>query len=272
MAESTLGMFIYDFHFELENPEESQNDALKIGVSDEATLGQPIPKKPRTEEKLTAQPKETSREELKSTSGKGGSFKNYQMGQSSAPAKLAGESFKVNRMKANENESAEETGYGSDESNDYSLGFNGSGLKENSSQSYNGTRLMQCSKMDAEITKALFERKESAILLDKQFCTMSGVSDKGDIEITDLQTQANVSQCDGKSSVAEMVVEAEEGPKQNCNKVMKEQVETCVKDTEARDLKHLSKIPRRASSRLKKDLLLTTDDKTADGQEKKPRR
>lgn len=82
-AESTLGLFLYDFFFERELSQEERMDKLNTKISVEEQDPQPSPKKPRTEPFGGTPEKEATKEYDKSNTSQGGKY--------SGKACLAGE-------------------------------------------------------------------------------------------------------------------------------------------------------------------------------------
>lgn len=73
---------------EREVMEENERDKAKIGVQTDTTADQLAHKKMRTEGDQIPKRQESSKDSGKYSTGKGGSYKQYDIGQQSAPGKL----------------------------------------------------------------------------------------------------------------------------------------------------------------------------------------
>lgn len=126
VAESSLGMMIYDFFYEREIPDAPQNKGIRIGVQSDAPAGQPCSKKLKTGGTTHEKDGATSKLGGSFTYGKdGGGWKTTTM-QQSAPPKISLDKEKDGKGGVQENKEVLAWD-DSEESDSYSLGLNGGG-------------------------------------------------------------------------------------------------------------------------------------------------
>lgn len=286
-AESSLGLMIYDFFFEREVLEEPNKDKNKIGVQTDSATEQPVNKKLKTEEYKQMKNNEPSKGIEKNTPAREENYKKYDWGQSSAPAKLEWE-LRTSRNQKEEEGKGEVSWTESEETDNFSLGINGddgiTGQEDDSPGNYSDTRLVQCSEIhstrnaldliagkllkNAPPRLTLSERDEEPSLtlgmgsqnIISELENEEEVGDKSEvfkIKSGNEHEPDRLMRRHSNTEMGEEVLKTTVG--ELTNVLTKEEVEKY--DAQASKDVQVPRVERRTSSRLRKEMALTTEDK-----------
>lgn len=267
-AESTLGMNIYDFFFEREIHDESQPEERKVGVQIEDPSEQPYHKKMRTEG--AAPPPSTSvKDGGRMYAEKGETYKKHTVQYSSARAKIYGANLKDNKTSNTRGNMEEKSYEESEESDNFSLGINGSGYTElqegESSKGNIEIGLSQCSNISKATKMIINELRNSPFKKDTLLADMEKVGVKSKRWGLVIENEKDF------NSLKENFIPAEGTVKHMSQAFLEEIVElpgsemnNKVEEQPPSNLESCKVAPRedrRTSSRLNKDILLTTEEK-----------
>lgn len=258
-AESSLGLKIYDFFYEREVEEEVRPDIGKTGIRTDASKDQPSPKKIRTENTPTNKTAQSSRGDGGSRFGKEGTYKQNDLSYSSAPAKISWENKASNKNTQTLNKVNETVWEESDESDNFSLGINDNSSpptpeNEHLSGSAN-VGLMRCT---TESVQMIHNHLTDQKLLNVKSSEVRPL--KATDQLESAESLKNMKQ-NSREDTPSLMMEDEKVTliaKEQSSNLEAEKLQRVSHMTNKEDDKVLAK---RTSTRLQKDIMLTTEEK-----------